>query len=553
MKPNYFIKTALAILLSSCCASAQSNWPWAIASFSTTGTTGDQSHSTCTDQSGNVFIAGCYGTWNFTLGTTTFTNYNSNTPGPDIFLAKYDSLGNFLWARQAGGNRQDVAYSISCDQSGYAYITGSFIASAAFGSINLTTPSLATDVFVAKYDPAGNVVWAHRFGGTGGDASYGISSDIYGGIYLTGWFQDSITFGNTTFIRPGAFNYFVAKLDSAGNALWAKCAGGANYNQGTSARADMSGNVYVAGRFWGPNIIFGPDTFINQGSDDIFLVKYDLSGNLLWARTAGEGATLSDKPYSVCIDPWGNAIITGDFQSQTLTFGSATLTNDGYSDIFIVKYDPLGNILWEKSAGGVSNEFSASASTDHNGNIFVSGLVRSDSILYNNQWLYNSGSWWNDPLLLLKLDPNGNLLCSESLESGGVIGYQAVCNDNFGNAYVTGGFGLDPFFVGPNTLHTNGNIEIYLAKYTCSPASVKELNSNFLFRVYPNSGSGTFIIETDLTDGEISIINTLGEIILKTEINAKQMPIDLSGQPAGIYFVILAANSQIYSAKFIKN
>src|SRR3989338_2819744 len=128
---------------------------------------------------------------------------------------------------------------------------------------------------------------------------------------------------------------------------WAKSAGGASWDLGYSVSTDASGNVYMTGRFNISTITFGTTTLTNAGDYDIFIVKYDAAGNVLWAKSAG--GTSSDVGTCVSTDASGNVLMTGSFQSPAITFGTTTLTSVGYGDIFIVKFDATGNILWAKS------------------------------------------------------------------------------------------------------------------------------------------------------------------------------------------------------------
>ncbi|MEK6616208.1 MAG: hypothetical protein AABZ32_08880, partial [Bacteroidota bacterium] len=113
----------------------------------------------------------------------------------------------------------------------------------------------------------------------------------------------------------------------APNYLWAKSAGGTSNDYATSVTADASGNIIAAGSFVSPTITFGSTTLTNAGSVDMFFVKYDPSGNVLWAKSAG--GTSYDEATSVTADASGNIIAAGLFVSPTITFGSTTLTNAG--------------------------------------------------------------------------------------------------------------------------------------------------------------------------------------------------------------------------------
>jgi len=116
---------------------------------------------------------------------------------------------------------------------------------------------------------------------------------------------------------------------------WATSAGGVHHDEGRSLAMDASGNAYVTGYFYSPTITFGSNILTNAGSYDVFIVKYDANGNVLWA-TSPVG-TDCDGGISLALDASGNAYVTGWFDSPTITFGSYALTNAGKYDMFLAK------------------------------------------------------------------------------------------------------------------------------------------------------------------------------------------------------------------------
>ena len=98
---------------------------------------------------------------------------------------------------------------------------------------------------------------------------------------------------------------------------------------------DATGNIYLTGQFESNPIIFSDTALNNYGTDNIFVVKYDPSGNMLWGKSAGGNSI--DIGKSICVDVAGNIYMTGGFSGPAIVFGSDTLTNSGYNDIFIVK------------------------------------------------------------------------------------------------------------------------------------------------------------------------------------------------------------------------
>jgi hypothetical protein len=148
---------------------------------------------------------------------------------------------------------------------------------------------------------------------------------------------------------------FIVKYGADGNAVWAKNAGGRSNGWGIATTHDSEGseNVFVTGAFNSSSITFGTTTLTNSGSSDIFIVKYDASSNVLWAKSAG--GTGGDIAWSIAADGSGNVYVTGTFNSPSITFGTITLSNtNNCGDMFIAKYDPNGNVLWAKCVQGTS-------------------------------------------------------------------------------------------------------------------------------------------------------------------------------------------------------
>ena len=184
------------------------------------GTSAVHANDVAYDTQGNFYIVGDKG------AAARFDGLLNNQIGSyDYFIAKYNSAGTLLWIKGAGVTGEaTTANGIVIDANDNVYVTGSFSGTINFGGVSLTCSNNATEVFLLKYDTAGNVIWARQSVGPNGfnsDSPGGISLDNAGNIYMIGGYNDTVSFGSITLLSPGARDIFIAKYDSAGGVVWA--------------------------------------------------------------------------------------------------------------------------------------------------------------------------------------------------------------------------------------------------------------------------------------------------------------------------------------------
>lgn len=504
------------------------NWEWA---KNAGGSDNETGYGVASDKFGNIYATGLFTSPSITFGTKTLIN-NSTAGNYDIYIVKYDSSGNVLWAKSAGGSGYDAGYSICTDILDNIYITGVFNSpSIVFGTYTLTA-SGSDNVFIAKYSSSGNVLWAKTANGTGWQRSLGVSSDIYGNAYMTGYFDvANLSFGSYNLISGGSLNVFLAKYDSIGNVMWAKSAAiNGNYGSGTSVCNDKKGNVYVTGYYNGAKIIFDTDTLTNTNNlnyADIFLVNYDSAGNIKWAKSAG--GIDYDESYGVSADTSGNVFITGSFGAPNATFDTITLTNSGSTDIFIAKYNSSGNIIWAKSTGSVNSDVGQSVCNDLFGNVLFTGNI-------------------DATLIVKKYDTNGNSLFTKNTNATGAY---SICADLSGNAYVTGDLLGNGQFDGINLIN-NGSNDMYIAKLnTKTIAAINQFSNNSTISVYPNPSSTNFVIETSNKDKQtLQVFDINGKLVLTQSINGKTN-IDVSNLAEGVYNLSLQNANGVVNKRLV--
>ncbi len=312
----------------------------------------------------------------------------------DMFIAKLDPDGNFLWAKRAGGVEMDVAAGIIADSMGYSYITGCFSGNAFFGDTELTCDG-QTDIFIAKISPHGNFLWATKAGGADYDAGISVAVDTEGNIYCTGSFMDTAYFGDTQLVSNGDYDIFIAGLYPDGSFKWAKGAGAQDESwakdYGRDIATDSSGNVYVTGGFH--NTTYFDDIELTaygyENASDIFIAKLNADGDYQWVRHAGQSG--ADQGMSIFSTPGGDCYFTGYFQ-EAATFGNFTISYldmDGIH-IFAAKMDTEGNFLWAKGGYGYLIKHGNGIAVDNAGCTYISGYFY-DTVLFDSMQIYSAG------------------------------------------------------------------------------------------------------------------------------------------------------------------
>ncbi len=295
----------------------------------------------------NVYVIGAFFyTVDFDPGSGV-ENHTSNG-SYDVYLSKFDSSGSFLWAKTWGGSSSDFGYTVAPDGSGNLYLTGIFGGTVDFdpgSGVDIHASNGGYDVFLSKFDSSGSFLWAKTWGGGSVDRGYFVASDGSGNVYVTGYFSFTVDFdpgsGVDNHTSNGSYDVFLSKIDSSGSFLWAKTWGGSGIDIGYSVAPDGS-DVYVTGHFNG-TVDFDPgsgvDNHTSNGADDVFLGKFDSSGDNQWARTWGGSG--SDSGYGVAADGSGNVYVTGYFNG-TVDFdpgsGVDNHTSNGGNDVFLSKF-----------------------------------------------------------------------------------------------------------------------------------------------------------------------------------------------------------------------
>jgi hypothetical protein len=518
------------------------------------------------DGGGNCYIAGNFlGTADFDFGPGITSLISAGDY--DIFIAKYSANGNCLWAKQLGGYYNEGAGSIAIDSMGNCYITGSYEYPDLYSLNNDSTnsrPVSNDEIFFAKFDANGNLLWTKTIISPNSDYGFGIALDDFGHLFITGLFSDTADFDlgfGTAILTPiGTSDIFFAKYDTSGNYIWAKSIGGTNGEISYAINIDITGNCFITGTFrdsadFDPGI--GIAKLFSVGQDDIFFAKYDSAGNYLWAKSIGSSVSGDEYGTSIALGKVGNCYIAGCY-SGTADFdpgvGTVFLTPVHFSDIFFAKYDANGNYIWAKSIGSYSSDYCRCIALDNSKNCYITGSFSSIADFDPDIGTAILCPVGDHDIFFAKYDTNGNYIWAENV--GSTVGDfgNSISIDSMGNCYLTGSFqntaDFDPG-AGTANLTSVGGQDIFIAKYSPTIVGIKENIIIDSIIIYPNPTTKNLTIETQ-QKATIEILNIEGQIIKTLKSEEKETTIDLSSISSGIYIIKAKTEKGIVVKKFIK-
>lgn len=512
-----------------------------------------------TDNSGNVFMAG----YTLSLSNIASGGFQNSFGGLiDAFLVKFDGAGNRLWATYYGGNSAEYIYGITTDALGNVYICGKTASTnnIASGGFQNFIGGGTFDAFLVKFDPNGNRLWSSYYGGSADDSGDGISVDALGNVYLTGTTASSLNISSGGFQNSfgGVNDAFLVKFNSSGNRIWASYYGGSSNDIASGSAIDGFGNIYISGSTGSSNNI-ASGGFQNSigGAYDAFLVKFDSTGNRIWASYYG--GSNNDYACSIITSASGMVYLAGYTNSTSgiafSGFQNSFAGGASLGDAFLVKFDSFGNRTWGTYYGGPGEDYCLSIVADGSGNVYLGGDTYSSSGIASNGFQNIKQGTENE--FIVKLDSNGNRLCATYFgASHDEDGHVAV--DLFGNIYLTGSTQSTIGIASGGFQNTfgGGATDAYLAKFssTCLNTGIEEekiLNSN---SVYPNPSDGFFrlSIENEIDRGAIILINSLGQKVYEHKITNGQNNINTVNLPSGLYtYFIIRDEVQISNGKLI--
>ncbi len=311
----------------------------------------------------------------------------------DCYLAKYDLSGECIWAAQIGGASNEYGKSLSLDNEGNIYIAGNFYSDTLFFNDNTYIYNSGDqDFFIAKFNTLGELLWARGFGYLKYDNISSILIDNYGNILLTGMFTYFMDFGNNISVSTnGGMDIFVAKLNHDGLCLWAKSAGGyTSLDFANDIACDTNGASYIIGRYNGSATF--PDNvgeIYSNGSSDIFISKFGNTGQCQWATSFG--GTSTDFGMSIDISETEMIYTTGYFLGTIDLDDSISLTSIGSTDVYVSKHNPDGSAVWAKRAGSTVSDGVYDLSLDSEHNVQICGYFSGSMVFDASNYINSNG------------------------------------------------------------------------------------------------------------------------------------------------------------------
>ncbi len=387
----------------------------------------------------------------------------------------------FAWGRSMGGSGYERCWAMTTDIEGNVYITGAFNSTVDMdpgpGVSNIST-SGGFDVFVQKMDKDGNFLWVKSISSSADVDVNDIATDSQGNVFLAGEFEQTADFdpgpGNYPLTSLGAEDSYILKLSEDGSFLWAHAFGSSSteLEQAYSCTVDVNGNVFVVGRYEG-TVDFDPGPTVNNltpvGDSDGFILKLDVDGNLIWAKTIG--GTGPDDFDNVIIDPMGNIILSGSFYGTADLdpgLGVSNLNSSGsYSDSFIIKLDVNGDLVWVEVLTGSGIIWLFDLNTDDLGNILICGIFQNTIDMDPGSGISNATSLGSDDAFIVKLNANGDYHWGNAIGSTDLDRWIGIDADSDGNVIASGFFEGTVDFDPGSGVHniTSDGFDFFLSKF----------------------------------------------------------------------------------------
>lgn len=460
----------------------------------------------------------------FGYSTSINGDITGNHGGYDAWVVKVNSSGNIEWQKAYGGTGDEVGGNI------IQLSDGSYIFSARTNSNNgdVSGNHGQEDIWVVKLNTSGDIMWQKTFGGSLGDYLSEIKTTTDGGFILCGstYSNDNDVSGN-----HGGLDFWVVKINSVGDLIWQKTLGGTSNEEGNSIAQTIDLGYIITGYTQSNN----GDVSNFNGIKDIWVVKLDSSGNIVWEKTLG--GTNDENSFSVQQISDGSYVVCGYTNSNDID----VTINQGNSDGWIVKLNNIGIIQWQKTAGGTDSDWFFKVIESSDGSFIVAGRTQSN----NGDIIGNHGGLDGN---IMKLNSSGDIQWQKSI-GGSLDDHLYSIEKTSDNGYIL--CGLSQSNDGDVSGNHGGGSDGWIVKLSSETLSTDDFET-INFKVYPNPVSNFLHISSDIIINQnIKIFDISGRQIKNTSINNEL--IDVSTLNNGFYILQVETNdNNIIKKKFIK-
>ena len=495
-----------------------------------------------TDADENTYVGGSFfGDGQF--GSSVFTSPSSGSQ-VDGYLLKLNAQGTILWARQITGFRDEMISSVAIDATGNVTVAGTLQHDAIFDDVTTLQGAsvVSKDLFVARYDANGTVLWARSFGGPTDNedtmTGNGVAVDAAGNVYVAGGLKGQATVGNTTLSSTAPQQVPVLlKLTANGevawvrqgqlvaNALTSQYGGGA-----TTVAVDATGNAVLCGSFNGSLNLEGVALHTVSAQDQAFVARFDTNGSLQWARES-VGSTKA-LPNAVGLDAAGNTYVAGEYEGAT-AFGSLALTTSGQANGYLVKFDPSGSAQWARTVS--SSQYSAinGLALTPSGDTYVTGQFGGSTLLDAATTLTSQG---HSDIFVASYNTQGGLRWAQQAGGSSADMGTSVGIDATGQVYVSGMVAGSATF-GAYTLSVP--LVPFVAKLGAQPLATATATTLRSLTFSPNPATETVFLSSLPIGTQVMILDALGRSIQKsvTVASGASTQVSVAGLVPGTYLL----------------
>lgn len=518
----------------------------------------NQGKSIATDSAGFVYVGGSIEGPLWFIDTLIPSDYDSRG-----FIAKLTPAGGLVWFKWYMGSNEVT--SLCFDHNNDLCAVGIYYNRVYFEDTilvsNNTDSIYSSNMFIVKYDTAGDLLWAKSTGGCSypaplGDIPYKkITVDNDNNLVITGKCIEEIAYFDTTaFVNSldsvweqfYGWQYFhrsvgfIAKYNPDGQKIWVKKMGN-KLCFPFSVKTDNSNNIVVTGTF-DDSATFDTILINPTGTTSVFLVKYNTNGNIIWGTMAG-GTSNGNDGLDIAVDSVNNIYFTGQVAGNNIQFDSVIYSQNSRG--FLAKYNPSGDLVWLKLLYSETGDGTGGLSLEVKQNdVFIAGYFM-DTLVLGNITLTSAGGWHD--MFLIKYDLNGDVL-----QAGQYCDYSKwlyavdMCLDNNNNIYITG-----------VKQHTALEYDILIARIDSDlPVHIIENVSSNTYLVYPNPSYGivNIVAENGTDENYLAELYTIsGTLVYTGTLKEQNNSIDLSYLSSGVYLLQIRNNNKLSNQKLIIN